>query len=277
MDAATVATDALMITGIDHVVIGVRDLDAGVAAYEHLLDRAVTLRYTRDGVATALIVTANAAVELIAPHGDGAMASRLSAAIEASGEGLMSLAFSVSQIEALHRRLERVGLAPDKISDGAADALRWRRFRAGTQATNGVRLFFIERDEPLRDVDASDVPGLDHLVVQTDDVEAAAALYGARLGLDMRLDRTIGDRRLMFFRCGDLVLEIVQTREQAHRLWGLSWRVKNAEQEQARLASAGVAVSEVRDGFKPGTRVFTVRDKSCGVPTLMIETSPKRD
>jgi hypothetical protein len=37
------------------------------------------------------------------------------------------------------------------------------------------------------------------------------------------------------------------------------------------IRTAGFDVSELRDGRKPGTRVFTVRDGSCGVPTLMIE------
>jgi hypothetical protein len=117
-------------------------------------------------------------------------------------------------------------------------------------------------------------------VIRSGDMEQTAALYGARLGLDMRLDRQIGDRRLMFFRCGGLVVEIVADKAlDAARdtIYGLSWRVTDAETSQARLAAAGLSVSDVRPGMKPGTRVFTVRDGTCGVPTLMIETGPKRD
>ncbi|MGH6950206.1 MAG: hypothetical protein ACREH4_05005, partial [Vitreimonas sp.] len=61
------------------------------------------------------------------------------------------------------------------------------------------------------------------------------------------------------------------------RLWGLSWRVADADAARARLAAAGANVSDVRAGLKPGTRVFTVRDRTCGVATLMIQPSPKRD
>ena len=51
---------------------------------------------------------------------------------------------------------------------------------------------------------------MDHVVVSTADPERAAALYGARLGLDMALDRSHPDwGRLMFFRCGDLIVEVV--------------------------------------------------------------------
>ncbi len=266
-----------MIIGIDHAVIGAYDFDAAIGAYERLLDRRVSHRYESDGVETALIVTSNITIEIMAPRGDGAMAQRLRAVIEASGEGLMSLAFAVSGIEYVHSRVERVGLAPDAISDGEAGALRWRRFRTNTDAAHGVRLFFIERETPLQDGAQSSVLGLDHLVIRTEDIEQAAALYGARLGLDMRLDRQIGDRRLMFFRCGDLVVEIVEDRENVHRLWGLSWRVRDAVREQARLLALGLNVSEVRTGMKPGTRVFTVRDQTGRVPTLMIEASQTRD
>jgi len=57
-------------------------------------------------------------------------------------------------------------------------------------------------------------------------------------------------------------------------LWGLSWRVPEAGAARRRLQAAGLDVSEVRPGRKAGTRVFTVRDKTCGVPTLVLEAAP---
>src|ERR1700691_5621500 len=57
---------------------------------------------------------------------------------------------------------------------------------------------------------AASITALDHVVISTGDPERAAALYGARLGLDMALDRSHPDwGRLMFFRCGDLIVEVV--------------------------------------------------------------------
>ena len=98
----------------------------------------------------------------------------------------------------------------------------------------------------------------------------------------MALDRSHPDwGRLMFFRCGDLIVEVVQrpgneALRQAHdRLWGLSWRVADIEATRARLVSAGVDVSEVRTGRKPGTRVLTVRNGTCGVPTLLVERTAR--
>lgn len=260
-----------MITGLDHVVIAVRDI-AHAAAYETLLGAEATPVVTQDDISRSLIVTNNIAVEFMAPSGP--RASRLAAALEDGGEGLKSLVFATTDIERLRTRCERVGLEPEAIS--ARDQVR--SFRANTERTHGVRLFFVERTE-TPDAHAA-VRGLDHIVVRTPDAERAAALYGARLGLDMRLDREVMGRRLMFFRCGDAVVEIVHDEtlsDRRDKLWGLSWRVADADLERARLVAAGLNVSEVRAGAKPGTRVFTVRDKTCGVPTLMLETRPKRD
>lgn len=261
-----------MILGVDHVVIAVADLAAGVAAYETLLARKAEPARESDGAASAFIRTGNAAVELMAPAGEGEAGRRLRAAIEESGEGLKSLVFAVDDVARMHRRAERVGLAPEDIKrrDG------WASFRADKVCTHGARLFFLERETPLAvsDVAEAGAVGLDHLVIRAPDMERAAALYGARLGLDMRLDREVAGRRLMFFRAGDVIVEIAHRGEaKADEIWGLSWRVADADAARDRLAGAGFNVSLVRAGAKPGTRVFSVRDGACGVPTLMIETS----
>ncbi len=271
-----------LIAGLDHVVIAVRDLAKGVAAYELLLERRAIVDDGADGVATALIVTENIAVELMAPAGEDETALRLSATLDEGGEGLKSLVFAAPDIERMHRRSDRVGLAPEPIVARERGGRAWKSFRANTHLTHGVRLFFMQRAAPLPSEPASAacVVGLDHVVIRTGAPDRALALYGARLGLDMRLDREIGGRRLMFFRCGDAVVEVVQDAalgDGRDQLWGLSWRIADADAVRARLAGAGLDVSEVRQGLKPGTRVFTVRDRTCGVPTLMVEPDPKRD
>ena len=55
----------------------------------------------------------------------------------------------------------------------------------------------------------------------------------------------------------------------------MSWRVADIDATHARLIAAGVDVSEVRTGRKPGTRVMTVRNGTCGVPTLLVQPSPR--
>jgi catechol 2,3-dioxygenase-like lactoylglutathione lyase family enzyme len=179
-----------------------------------------------------------------------------------------------------------VALKPDSVVEveshntDSGSILRWKRTRAATDLTRGVRIFFLELadERPYSAATSpSSILGLDHVVISTGDPERAAALYGARLGLDMALDRSHHDwGQLMCFRCGDLIVEVVKRpvadADPTHdKLWGLSWRVTDIDATRARLVAAGIGVSEVRTGRKPGTRVISVRDGTCGVHTLLLE------
>jgi catechol 2,3-dioxygenase-like lactoylglutathione lyase family enzyme len=279
-----------VITGLDHVVILLRDIDAGVAAYQTLLARAPAWRNSGDGATSVLFTLDNMTLELMSPLGDGATADRIRAVLAEQGEGLASICFRTGDIAKMHRRLDRLALKPEPVGEAESrDAttgatLSWKRTRAATDATRGVRMFFLElaKERPLSaQTDPAPIAAIDHVVIATADPERAAALYGARLGLDMALDRSRPDwGRLMFFRCGDLVVEVVHrpgkdTDATRDRLWGLSWRVADIDATRARLASAGVDVSDVRSGRKPGTRVLTVRDGTCGIPTLLVERAAR--
>jgi len=279
-----------MITGLDHVVVLLDDINAGASAYELLLARAPAWRSRSDGAETVMFTLDNMTLELMAPAGSGSTADRIRTVLKISGEGLASICFRVSDIAKMHRRLDRLALKPDAIVDvesrdtGSGATLNWKRTRAATEATRGVRMFFLElsKDRPPSPVTATaPISALDHVVVSTEDPERAAALYGARLRLDMALDRSRQDwGRLMFFRCGDLIVEIVHRpvagSDGAHdKLWGLSWRVADADATRARLVQAGIDVSEVRAGRKPGTRVISVRSGTCGIHTLLVERSSR--
>ena len=279
-----------MITGLDHVVALIEDIKAGAKAYELLLGREPSWRSASDGAETVLFTLDNMSLELMAPAGNTATADRIRDVIKTSGEGLASICFRVDDIAKMHRRLDRVALKPDpaievESNDAMTGAtLRWKRTRAATDLTRGVRMFFLELvQERPRSVAISAAPilGLDHVVVSTEDPERAAALYGARLGLELALDRSHQDwGQLMFFRCDDLIVEVVKRpvagSDQAHdKLWGLSWRVGDIDAARTRLLAAGIDVSEVRAGRKPGTRVMTVRDGTCGVQTLLLERTAR--
>ena len=114
-------------------------------------------------------------------------------------------------------------------------------------------------------------------MVRTPNPERAIALYAGRLGLDLRLDRSNPDwgSRLLFFRCGDLVVEIAHDLKKGvsdapDQLWGLSWRTPDIAKANERLKKAGVEVSEPRNGRRPGTQVFTVQSHTANVPTIVI-------
>ena len=285
----------MLITGLDHVVVLTSDINAGSAAYQTLFARSPAWQNSGDGADRVLFTLDNMTLELMSPSGEGGAADRIRNVLAEQGEGLASLCFRTSDIGKMHRRLDRLTLKPEPVAEvESRDAisgatLSWKRTRAATEATSGVRMFFLEREKerPLsvRTAPAA-ITAMDHVVVSTADPERAAALYGARLGLDMALDRSHPDwGRLMFFRCGDLIVEVThRPGKQADagrdrpqdRLRGMCWRVADIDATHARLTAAGVDVSEVRTGRKPGTRVMTVRNGTCGVPTLLVQPSAQR-
>jgi catechol 2,3-dioxygenase-like lactoylglutathione lyase family enzyme len=275
-----------MICGLDHVVVLIDDIAAGAKAYELLLGQGPSWRSQSDGSEAVLFTLDNTTLELMAPAGNSPTAERIRNVTRIWGEGLASICFRVDDIAKMHRRLDRVALKPDPVAEvesrdlGSGATLHWKRTRAATDLTRGVRMFFLELAQARPHsaaISPAPILGLDHVVVSTEDPERAAALYGARLGLDMALDRSHQDwGQLMFFRCGDLIVEVVKRpvagSDQTHdKLWGLSWRVADIDATRARLLAAGVGVSEVRAGRKPGTRVMSVRDGTCGVHTLVLE------
>ena len=85
----------------------------------------------------------------------------------------------------------------------------------------------------------------------------------------------------MFFRCGDLVVEVTHKTSKAavaapDRLRGICWRVADIDATHARLVADGLDVSEIRAGRKAGTRVMTVRKSTCGVPTRLVQPSAEK-
>jgi catechol 2,3-dioxygenase-like lactoylglutathione lyase family enzyme len=288
-----------MLTALDHVILAVHDLDAARERYQGLLGLSPswTGEHPEAGTANVLFRVDNTYLELLAPAGDGPARGLLEAWLALRGEGLLGLAFATDDAEACRAALEARGLAPGPVEDGhGRDTIsgaqrHWRRLMLPMDRTRGVLLFPIEHTSPAEALPrakatgepAASVHALDHAVVQSGNAEATKALYGEGLGLRLALDKEFPDwgMRLMFFRTGGVTVEVAASLGESQdasptedRLWGLSWRVGDVDAARARLAAAGFDVSEVRTGRRPGTRVFTVRDGTCGVATLMLEVAP---
>jgi catechol 2,3-dioxygenase-like lactoylglutathione lyase family enzyme len=119
---------------------------------------------------------------------------------------------------------------------------------------------------------------IDHVVVQTTDPERAIALWRDRLGLRLALDRAFPERglRLVFLRSAGMTLEFAAglpggSADGPDRVHGVSYRVTDLAARCDRLLAAGVDVSAVRPGMRPGTSVATVRSGTAGVPTLLLQ------
>lgn len=272
----------MTIAALDHIALVVDDLDAAVEGYGKLFGRTPDWRGASGPVRHAWFQLGNTALDIIAPGEHGPSGAWL----KANGPGLWGLAFASDDVEAERKRIARLSMPstdimPIRTKSEAGEARVWPTSILDTDATHGVTTFLIGETPawppcPIVGDEAAAISGLDHVVVSTRHPNRAAALYGARLGLDFRLDRTneAWGSRLMFFRVGDLVVEVAhrlkdEPNDDPDSLWGLSWRVPDVAAAHARL-SAHFAVSEIRAGRKPGTRVFTVKDAPAGVPTLII-------
>lgn len=260
-----------MITGLDHIAVVVRDIDAATDGYRRLLGVEAEAE-AGGGAQRRWFRFPNAAFELIAADGDGPVGERVRARLDEAGEGVWALAFATPQPEAAARLLTRRGLRAELLENGAG--------RIDPEDTAGVPMFFRASGEhpPSAAAGGAPVAALDHVVVGTVNPDRSLAIYGAKLGLDLRLDRANPQwgARQMFFKAGDALIEIgASLKEPASdkpdRFGGLAWRVVDPEAAHARMAAAGFNVSELRTGRKPGTRVFTVRDAPAGIPTLVIQ------
>ena len=253
-----------MITGLDHIALVVRDLDAAVDGYARLLGVTPNWIGRGGGVRQAWFQFPNMALDVISPEGEGAFADGMRAHLEANGEGIWAVAFTAETLEKVAGLLTRRGIAatpPAAVRTTADDGRTrtWLGSNLDAQATGGLQLLLMAppKDGPWPlspPTGAGAIEKLDHVVVNTGNVDRALAVYGAKLGLDLRLDRENPqwNARQLFFRVGDAVVEM-----------------------GARIV--GVDVSEVRTGRKPSTKVFTVRDAPGGAPTLMLSAGPAKE
>lgn len=275
-----------MITALDHIVLVCPDIEAGMSDYTDVFGVGPVWQAEANGVATAVFKLGNTALELMAPTGDSEVANKLRKMTE-DGPHLASLAYQTDQIDETHRSLTRRGLHPSEITGGRSEdketgAVRtWRRFRVNDTAMAGVRTFVLELGGAIltpHKATPGSVTALDHIVINTPNPDRTVANYGARLGLRFALDRTAEqwNTRFLFFRVGNLTVEIIhqlnkdQNPSDPDNIWGMTWAVDDLEAAHKRLQVIGRDISEIREGRKPGSRVFTLRDGTLGVPTLFI-------
>ncbi|RAK67404.1 VOC family protein [Phenylobacterium kunshanense] len=280
-----------MIVGLDHIALVVRDLDAAVDDYARLFGVTPDWIGRGGGVRQAWFQFPNVALDLISPEGESAFADGMRAHLDSVGEGVWALAFASDDLAGDVKLMNRRGIpasepAPMRTKAEDGSVREWTGSSLDQKATGGTRILLMAQPAqpwPLAKPNAeAPITQLDHVVIVTPNVDRALAVYGAKLGLDLRLDRENPkwNARQLFFRCGDAVVEMGAkiggpATDDPDRSGGLAWRVAEPHAAQARIAAAGFDVSEVRVGRKPGTHVFTVRDVPGGVPTIMLSAEPQ--
>lgn len=280
---------------LDHLVLAVRDLEPARADYVALLGRTPSWhgRHPAFGTRNVLFRLSNTYVELLAPDAAGGpLADVVSAALHQREERAFALALGVSDAERAVDEARGRGLgvgkaAPGEGRDDATGAVRtWRSAFVDPATVRGVRLMLIQHTTepdalppaPLAGPDDAACDAVDHVVVFTEDLDASLAVWTARVGLRVAWRRDFPDRATCNagLDLGGTIVELIQRTDRAPSgrpdvLWGVAYRVRDADAARRRLGAAGVEVDAVRAGLFPGTRVATVRWPRTA--TLLLESA----
>jgi len=289
------ASHAGAFTSVDHIIIAVDDLPAAEKAYSAIFGRGPSWRGMHPGRGTGNVLYRldNTYVEVLGVVGEGPGADDLKKRLAEKGQGLYGIVLGVANAAAATATLRSRGFpAGDPVKGSGRDEItgnirHWNTFAMPGEATHGLFMLGIEHLDPADALpmaplvagvraDAA-VSAADHVVVLTPDADGCRTLFGDTLGIRLALDQTKPEWgvRQLFFRVGGMTIEVAQSLDaskapKADFFWGLAWSVRNIAAAQARLAAAGLDVSEVREGRKAGTAVCTIRKETFGVPTLLV-------
>ena len=120
------------------------------------------------------------------------------------------------------------------------------------------------------------VTRIDHLVLMTPDLPRTTAAVAA-LGLDVRRERDAGAFQQVFFRLGEVILEVVGPVEAGPgpaSLWGITFAVDDLD---ATAALLGDRVGRVKDAVQPGRQITTLRGNDIGIsPAIAFMSERER-
>jgi hypothetical protein len=120
------------------------------------------------------------------------------------------------------------------------------------------------------------VTRIDHLVFMTPDLPRTTAAVVA-LGLDVRRERDAGAFQQVFFRLGEVILEVVGPVDGGPgpaSLWGITFTVTDLDATAEFLSER---VGRVKDAVQPGRRITTLRSKELGIsPAIAFMSEHQR-
>ncbi len=240
---------------VSRVSLGVSDLEKAIAEYTCLLGKSPDHVIDDE---RALFALANATIELKNNPKNG------KAKIDC-------LAFHIPDMPSPN--FGSIAIQSDSEEDGAA---------LNKSLTRGLPLA-IDRERASDRIGAvpkeitSGVSAVDHIVVNTTDGDDIIRLFRDDLGIRLALDQTVEKwgGRMLYFRTGKFTIEVIDRQkeeqtDQPDSFWGIALQTPDLAATHARLVEAGVTISEVRTGRKPGTIVATPKSHTLGIPTLLI-------
>ena len=254
---------------LDHVLIGVRDLESAAGTFANRLGFTLTPEGVHPGRGThnRLAVFAGEYLELIAVRdpAEGVFRPSLNAFLE-SREGLYMFAIGTDDIERAVAELRRRSVDVSDPVPGARSAASgapgytWRSAAVDADATPGSETFLIQHDVAIGDRytvpadptrHANGTTGVHRLVLAVEDAGRASAAW-ARLGLEETESGT-GRARMTL---GNCYLDLAQPtgpgaladllREHGEAPYRLVLEVADAAATRDALRSSGASVTEYR-------------------------------
>lgn len=291
---------------LDHVLIGVDDLDAAAATYEGLLGlpAAVRSEHPTYGTRNALFIFERGPyLELLAlqPNAsDAAFSAALAGFLKERGPGLYGVALAPDDIEAAVARLRVEGFdvaAPARGSGVSPDGRvrEWRTTRLPAEALHNSFSLLIEhggrdwrkelRKPPLPERQDSAPRRIDHVVFLVRDVVAASAMWERRYGVPREGTVPRPPQEVVYAQHsldGVSVILLAPTdprsplarmlAEGGERFVGLSLEVPDLGAAVAAVRRQGGEITDPETGLLPRTRVARVSPASAfGVPLELME------
>jgi methylmalonyl-CoA/ethylmalonyl-CoA epimerase len=285
---------------IDHIVALVTNLDAAFTSYTERLGLPISWEVeSKDCWRSSALWLGNASLELLEPSATAEenAGAFFQHALDSRGEGLFLVAFEPAEIDYSVRALRRRGArVADPISSavydpGRNDGLRgYRSAFINRRFTPGLNSFICQYDTPFTPLEGGKGPlkvkKLDHVIIATEDVDEAAALWERNVGLkrDASLEHPLGAGfKVARLPIGDAFLELVQPVEQEGRfyeqfqqrgegMFSISVEVEDLDEAVAFLRGKNVKVSDPEASIWPGARLARINHEyTHGVSIQLIE------
>lgn len=160
----------------------------------------------------------------------------------------------------------RVGTVRIRLGGGGTGITEWtlRDIPADVTEVDGVPTAGSTIPSGDPGTHANGVSRIDHLVFMTPDLPRTAAAVVA-LGLDVRRERDAGAFQQVFFRLGEVILELVGPVDGGPgpaSLWGITFAVDDLDETAAFLSDR---IGRVKDAVQPGRRITTLRGQELGI------------
>lgn len=289
---------------LDHVIIGVADLDAATARYETILGLPAAVRsdHPSYGTRNALFLFERGPyLELLGlrPDASGGFVTPLREFLSRRGDGPYGIALAPEDIDATVARLRSLGYEVADAQrgtgvDASGRQRAWRNTRLPAEALNNSFSLLIEhegwdwrtdlRRDPALARAGSAVTAIHHVVFDTADARQTSQQWQERFGL--AAGETIETEQLgatvIVHTAGEATIEAVSASRadgpvaeriarNGEGISSIAFTVTDLPGAVASLRAAGLSLSDPAPGVLPGSQVARIDPASaCGVAAQLI-------